>query len=268
VAFDANTVRSPRSVGKTRRPSKSRLFGIPYGAAEIERREWNDKVDAAKRDKWQKKLDAQSGKHVKLAWRADDQNLPVNRTGGATFIRDLIWNYQVNSRNITKGMTGQRRAEFERRKVGRSEPALKAEAEFMHKAKKHSTKRVSARIGGRTLRVIERLIRLQDVHFENKRTADWAQWEAVGNGIWQYGESPYFMFNDEAGELFQYDPAKLHFPTIEDCNEAIRLYAICISRDKPANADQVFKDFCEKHGRSLVDSDDDAAGDENYALES
>ena len=245
---------------KRRRPTMSDLFRHSYGKNAQEIREWNKKVDQDKDAKLQKRLNAPR--------REKKPRLEVCRTvRGATYIRDLIWNYQVHSSNVTAPATMQRRAEYyEIRRTGRSHQGIVAEAEHMHKAKKKFTRRVSENIGGRTLRVIERLIRLQDIHADNKRTADWANWDAVGDGIWQYGDLPYFMFNDETGELFEYNPEKLHFPTMEICNEAIRLYAVCISRDKPEDADQVFKDFCEQHGRTLVASDE-VAGDENYALE-
>lgn len=244
---------------KRRRPTMSDLFHHSYGKNAQEIREWNKKVDQDKGAKLQKRLNAPR--------REKKPSLELCRTvRGATYIRDLIWNYQVNSRHITRKMALQRKAEYDRRDVGRSREGVKAEAFHMHKVKLLSTRSVSSNIGGRTLRVIERLIRLQDIHVDNKRTADWANWDAVGDGIWQYGDLPCFMFNDETGDLFEYNPEKLHFPTMEICNEAIRLYAICISRDKPEDADQVFKDFCEQHGRTLVASDE-VAGDENYALE-
>lgn len=215
------------------------------------------------------------------------KRLPVPTMSGATIIGDLIHNYQAHSNNIMSGFTGQRALEYKRRVVGRTLDGVKAEAEHLHRARQKHQKKVSRMIGGRTLRVILQLSTNQQQKADQKRTQEWQLWEPVGDGIWQYQvhdeKFPYFMFNDEAGNLFEFDPAKLHFSNVDDCNQALHLYAEWLnvggykepdSPEKEAaiqEAHQRFSMFCELHGHTLQAAENtisaDEAGDENYALE-
>jgi hypothetical protein len=118
----------------------------------------------------------------------------------------------------------------------------------------------------------------QQQRAEVKRNQDWQMWEPVGDGIWQYQVHdevfPYFMFNDETGNLYAFDPAKLHFSSVEDCNQAMHLYVNYINaktQEEKDAAEVDFKMFCELHGHTLTAATNtisaDEAGDENYALE-
>lgn len=244
---------------------RSRHRTIDYTGHE-ERRLWNDKVDASRSMRCRK------------ATPPKKRVLPAPSNRGATIIGDLIFNYQVHSNNIMSPYTNQRALEYKRRIGGRSEAGVKREAEHQHRSRKKHQKKVSRMIGGRTLRVILQLSTNQQQRAEVKRNQDWQMWEPVENGIWQYQVHdevfPYFMFNDEAGNLFEFDPAKLHFSNFDDCNQAMHLYVDTLNaktEDEKAEANQAFTLFCELHGHTLSAAENtisaDEAGDETYALE-
>lgn len=236
-------------------------------------------------EKWNKAVDEKNGlRHMRRLAKHEakgygpDKSEPVmgkaeRRVKCATSIRDLIWNYQVHSRYLTDNFNVQRAHEFARRSGGRTMPAVKREAEFAHKARNSFTARVSAMIGGRTNRVILQLAETQQGRIEARRAASWGMWTPIDNGIWQYHAHdelfPYFMFNDESGELFEFDPAVLHFKSAQDCERALLLYVAGVNAangPQRKEAEDAFKAFCEEFGGRLVDVD--AAGDETYALES
>lgn len=281
LASMANAVPDPRQgkeirteVRQTKRQKNAErlrnLFGRRLSAEAVEIAEWNDKVDAAKR---QKNMHFRTGGYVKKMPKRRMLPAPSNR--GATIIGDLIFNYQVHSNNIMREFTNQRAQEFKRRVEGRSVDGVKAEAEHLHRTRSKHQKKVSRMIGGRTLRVILQLSISQQERAEIKREQDWKMWEPVGDGIWQYQVHdeifPYFMFNDEAGNLFEFDPAELHFSTIDDCNQAVQLYVNTLNAktaEEKADAEQAFTWFCEIHGRTLTAAGNyisaDEAGDENH----
>lgn len=284
LASMANAVPDPRQgkeirteVRQTKRQKDAErlrnLFGRRLSAEAVEIAEWNDKVDAAKR---QKNMHFRTGGYVKKMPKKRMLPAPSNR--GATIIGDLIFNYQVHSNNVMTEFTGQRAKEYMRRVGGRTIDGVKAEAEHLHRARNKHQKKVSRMIGGRTLRVILQLSTNQQQRAEVKRNQDWQMWEPVENGIWQYQVHdevfPYFMFNDEAGNLFEFDPAKLHFSNFDDCNQAMHLYVDTLNaktEDEKAEANQAFTLFCELHGHTLSAAENtisaDEAGDETYALE-
>lgn len=252
------------STGRTRHRT------IDYTGHEA-RRLWNHKVDEAK-----------AKKNITFGRRKEREPkrrvLPAPSKRGATIIGDLIFNYQVHSNNVMTEFTGQRAKEYMRRVGGRTIDGVKAEAEHLHRARNKHQKKVSRMIGGRTLRVILQLSTNQQQRAEVKRNQDWQLWEPVENGIWQYQVHdevfPYFMFNDEAGNLFEFDPAKLHFSNFDDCNQAMHLYVDTLNaktEDEKAEANQAFTLFCELHGHTLSAAENtisaDEAGDETYALE-
>jgi len=267
-----------RSIGK------SPALAAPYGKksredarqelmAAADRDDWNEKVDAKKR---QKNMHFRTGGYVKEMPKRRVLPAPSNR--GATVIGDLIFNYQVHSNNIMREFTNQRAMEYKRRVGGRTMDGVKEEAEHLHRARNKHQKKVSRMIGGRTLRVILQLSTNQQQRAEVKRNQDWQMWEPVGDGIWQYQVHdevfPYFMFNDETGNLYAFDPAKLHFSSVEDCNQAMHLYVNYINaktQEEKDAAEVDFKMFCELHGHTLTAATNtisaDEAGDENYALE-
>lgn len=284
LASMANAVPDPRQgkeirteVRQTKRQKDAGrlrdLFGRRLSAEAVEIAEWNDKVDAAKRSKAWKV----GGPVVSLEEKRRTVE-PARKVGGATIIGNLIFNYQVHSNNVMTEFTGQRAKEYMRRVGGRTIDGVKAEAEHLHRARNKHQKKVSRMIGGRTLRVILQLSTNQQQRAEVKRNQDWQMWEPVENGIWQYQVHdevfPYFMFNDEAGNLFEFDPAKLHFSNFDDCNQAMHLYVDTLNaktEDEKAEANQAFTLFCELHGHTLSAAENtisaDEAGDETYALE-
>lgn len=275
------------TTGRTRHAGLSPAFAAPYGVQAAEIRKWNDAVDAAKRSKaWKVGGPVTSFEEQRRTVE------PARKVGGATVIGNLIFNYQVHSNNVMTEFTGQRAKEYMRRVGGRSIDGVKAEAEHLHRARNKHQKKVSRMIGGRTLRVILQLSTNQQQRAETKRNQDWQMWEPVENGIWQYHVHdevfPYFMFNDEAGNLFEFDPAKLHFSNFDDCNQAMHLYVETLNarngqgasfgragtmeaKERIEEADRAFTLFCELHGHTLQDATNtisaDEAGDENYALE-
>lgn len=260
----------------TRKPAE---LAAPYGKtitrqellASVDRDDWNDKVDAAKREK--------NATSIRRRGKAPKRRmLPAPSNRGATIIGDLIFNYQVHSNNVMTQYTNQRALEFKRRTGGRSEEGVKREAEHQHRSRKKHQKKVSRMIGGRTLRVILELSNLQQREQDTRKTRQWQLWEPIANGIWQYQVHdeifPYYMFNDEAGNLYEFDPAKLHFSSVEDCNQAMHLYVDFVNAktdEEKADAEQAFTWFCEIHGHTLTAAGNyisaDEAGDENYALE-
>ena len=291
-------LRIGRDAAKTvdRRTGKPRALSAPYGAQAAEIQKWNDAVDAAKRSKnWKVGGPVTSFEEQRRTVE------PARKVGGATIIGNLIFNYQVHSNNVMTEFTGQRAKEYMRRVGGRSIDGVKAEAEHLHRARNKHQKKVSRMIGGRTLRVILQLSTNQQQRAETKRNQDWQMWEPVENGIWQYHVHdevfPYFMFNDEAGNLFEFDPAKLHFSNFDDCNQAMHLYVETLNarqgqgasfgragtveaKERIEEADRAFTLFCELHGKTLQEtSAEDVkkamtetpriedAGDETYALE-
>lgn len=288
LASMANAVPDPRQgkeirteVRQTKRQKDaerlSNLFGgrrLSAQAAEIA--EWNDKVDAAKR---QKNMHFRTGGYVReFQFPKKTRMMPAPSHRGATVIGDLIFNYQVHSNNLMSAFTNQRALEFKRRTGGRSEEGVKREAEHQHRSRKKHQKKVSRMIGGRTLRVILQLSNNQQYKADADRTRQWQLWEPIANGIWQYQVHdeifPYYMFNDEAGNLYEFDPAKLHFSSVEDCNQAMHLYVDFVNAktdEEKADAEQAFTWFCEIHGHTLTAAGNyisaDEAGDENYALE-
>lgn len=250
-------------------------------AEDADRITWNGKVDAAKRNK------NMGGSRV--ARVPKKRVLPSPSMSGCTVIGNLIYNYQVHSNNIMTPFTNQRALEYNRRVTGRTLDGMKAEAEHVHRARTKHQKKVSRMIGGRTLRVILQLSNHQRQYVEEKRDMEWRMWTPVDNGIWQYQVHdelfPYFMFNDEAGNLFEFDPAKLHFSNMDDCNQAMHLYIASLNAKTPeehADAELAFTGFCELHGHTLQEHMsasaiekamtenphvcDEDAGDENYAL--
>lgn len=298
LASMANAVPDPRQgkeirteVRQTKRQKDAErlrnLFGRRLSAEAVEIAEWNDKVDAAKR----RNKNWKAGKLAKDVL-PKKRMLPAPSHRGATVIGDLIFNYQVHSNNVMNEFTCQRAKEYMRRVGGRSIDGVKAEAEHLHRARNKHQKKVSRMIGGRTLRVILQLSNNQQYKADADRTRQWQLWEPVADGIWQYQVHdevfPYFMFNDEAGELFELDPAKLHFGSVEDCNRAMHLYVETVNarhgkgtlfaragtmeaQERLDAAEKAFSDFCEQHGRTLTAATNtisaDEAGDENYALE-
>ena len=294
-------LRIGRDAGKTknattRRTGRSPTRAAPYGVQAAEIRKWNDAVDAAKHSKARKVGGpATSFKEPRRTVE------PARKVGGATVIGNLISNYQVHSNNVMTEFTGQRAKEYMRRVGGRSIDGVKAEAEHLHRARNKHQKKVSRMIGGRTLRVILQLSTNQQQRAETKRNQDWQMWEPVENGIWQYHVHdevfPYYMFNDEAGDLFEFDPAKLHNSNFDDCNQAMHLYVETLTarhgqgasfgragtmegKERIEEADRAFTLFCELHGHTLQEtSAEDVkksmtetpriedAGDETYALE-
>lgn len=267
--------------GRNRSIGKSPAFAAPYGKTftkqelldQLDRDDWNHKVDEAKA---KKNIAFRTGGYVKKMPKKRIQPAPSNR--GATIIGDLIFNYQVHSNNIMTPYTNQRALEFKRRTGGRSEEGVKREAEHQHRSRKKHQKKVSRMIGGRTLRVILQLSNNQQYKADADRTRQWQLWEPIANGIWQYQVHdeifPYYMFNDEAGNLYEFDPAKLHFSSVEDCNQAMHLYVDFVNAktdEEKADAEQAFTWFCEIHGHTLTAAGNyisaDEAGDENYALE-
>lgn len=260
---------------KGRTVGKSPRFTAEYAAKAVEIQQWNDRVDAAKRDKnWGGSRAARLPKK---------RMLPAPSQRGATTVGDLIFNYQVHSASEMRPFTHQRAKEFNTRCKNRSAAGVKREAEHLHRVRGKLTKSVSRNIGGRTKRVIEQLVNRQNTFVDYTRASAWSCWEPIENGIWQYHLHdeylPYFMFNDEAGELYEADPARLHFTSAEDCNTAIKLYAAWLNAHRGGRVDTMgskaaldaaeaaFKEFCESNGRTLEAISDDEAGDENYALE-
>ncbi|WP_324271095.1 hypothetical protein SOP91_00095 (plasmid) [Enterobacter hormaechei] len=267
------------ATGRDRSIGKSPTLAAPYGKittkqellAQLDRDDWNDKVDAKKREK-----NITFGRRKERAPKKRMLPAPSNR--GATIIGDLIFNYQVHSNNIMNEFTCQRAKEYMRRVGGRSIDGVKAEAEHLHRARNKHQKKVSRMIGGRTLRVILQLSNLQQYKADVDRTRQWQLWEPIANGIWQYQVHdevfPYYMFNDETGNLYEFDPARLHFSSVEDCNQAMHLYVDYINAKTQEEKDATevaFKEFCETHGHTLTAATNtisaDEAGDENYALE-
>jgi hypothetical protein len=257
--------------GRNRSIGKPTALAARYTAEAAAIETWNHKVDEAK-----------ARKNITFGRRKErspkKRMLPAPSNRGATIIGDLIFNYQVHSNNVMNEFTGQRAKEYMRRVGGRSIDGVKAEAEHLHRARNKHQKKVSRMIGGRTLRVIQQLSNNQQQHFEEKRQHDWQLWTPIDNGIWQYQVHdevfPYFMFNDETGNLFEFDPARLHFECVEDANVAAQYYVDWVNAktesDKEAR-EKDFKDYCEQYGHTLTAATNtisaDEAGDENYALE-
>lgn len=276
LASMANAVPDPRQGGEIRsevrltkrqkdRQRLGRLWGV-QSKEDAERESWNNKVAASRPIRSRK---ARTPKR---------RVLPAPSNRGATIIGDLIFNYQVHSNNVMNEFTCQRAKEYMRRVGGRSIDGVKAEAEHLHRARSKHQKKVSRMIGGRTLRVILQLSTNQQYKADADRTRQWQLWEPIANGIWQYQVHdeifPYYMFNDETGNLYEFDPARLHFSSVEDCNQAMHLYVDYINAKTQEEKDATevaFKEFCEQHGHTLTAATNtisaDEAGDENYALE-
>lgn len=300
MASMANAVPDPRQgqeirteVRQTKRQKDLQRLGRLWGVQskeDAERESWNNKVDAAKRGK-----NAAFGRRKTRSLKKRTHLAPSNV--GCTVIQNLIHNYQAHSNSLMHGFTGQRAIEYKRRIVGRSIDGIKAEAEHLHRVRGKHSKRVSHMIGGNATGVVLSLCNIQQGSFDAKRTRDWSMWEPVAEGIWQYHVHdeilPYFMFNDEAGDMFEFDPAKLHFSSIEDCNRALHLYANWLNSgadqrlgtqekiDARDAAALELKQFCETVGHTLQDVsqedlqkamqtapsvDADCADDETYAL--
>ena len=276
LASMANAVPDPRQGGEIR--SEVRLTKRQKDRQRLGRLWGVQSKEDAERESWNNKVNASRSMRCRKATPPKKRVLPAPSNRGATVIGDLIFNYQVHSNNVMTPYTNQRALEYKRRVGGRTIDGVKAEAEHQHRARKKHQKKVSRMIGGRTLRVILQLSNNQQHKADVDRTRQWQLWEPIANGIWQYQVHdevfPYYMFNDETGNLYEFDPARLHFSSVEDCNQAMHLYVDYINAKTQEEKDATevaFKAFCEQHGHTLTAATNtisaDEAGDENYALE-
>lgn len=197
----------------------------------------NRQVDIAKREKWHRQMENRN-----VYTRSTPPAARLMRTvRGATDIRQLLAMYQAHSAAIRLPLTLQHKAEFPRRTAGRLQHGVIREAMQAAYVNGDPAKgdkrgkfrnRISDRVGGRCGKVCVDLANLQHQHYEEVRQQSWEAWSQTDSpNIWYNASLDVYMFSDETGDLFDFDPTSLCFISIESAESALRAYISYLNSD-------------------------------------